>query len=105
MFRLFLLHTLCAVVALFVLLAARDGRAEVYGHATQDGRYAVVATEMYFSGEPAPDSRRQTMVVLIDTWTGRAWMLSQDRVWQALPYAIGRTGISPPSLLPPRLEE
>lgn len=105
MCRSFLLHTLCAVVALFVVLTARTGKAEVYGHSTQDGRYAVVATEMYFTGEPAPDNRRQTMVVLVDTWTGRAWMLSQDRVWTALPYTVGRTGISPPSLLPPRLEE
>lgn len=103
--RLFLFHTLCAVVVLFALLAARHAQAEVYGHSTQDGRYAVVATEMYFAGEPAPENRRQTMVVLVDTWSGRAWILSQDRVWMALPYAVGRSGISPPSLLPPRLEE
>jgi len=42
--------------------------------------------------------------VLVDTWTGRAWMLSENRVWVALPYAAGRRSVSPPSLLPPRLE-
>ena len=105
MSRLFLFHTLCAIVVLIALFAGRSAVAEVYGHGTNDGRYAVVATEMYFTGEPAPDSRRQTMVVLVDTWTGRAWMLSQERVWTALPFAVGRTGVSPPSLLPPRLEK
>ncbi len=100
--RIVLWHTLWAVVVAFAYLTPKTGSAEVAGHQTLDGRYAVVATEIYATSDPDPDSRRKPLIVLIDTWTGRAWSLSEDRKWTAIPYGLANGVFTPPKQVPSR---
>ncbi|MCB2101586.1 MAG: hypothetical protein KDE22_11990 [Rhodobacterales bacterium] len=55
-----------------------------------DGRYRVVAGTMYHTEEPRSENRRRDTVVMVDTWTGRSWILGQDRSWHPLNFGAGQ---------------
>ena len=88
---------LAAALAVMVLaVPGSPGQSPARAGIEEDGRYRVVAGAAYRADEPRSENRRRDMVILVDTWTGRSWILGPDRSWRPLDFGDGRA--TPPQV-------